>query len=102
MTFLDYDSPLHAASLYIEQLKYGRGERTVEIVPAKGVAEQLGLMFRDAGIEGIDPAQVMVDAVWYGHSFAHSIGIDEFVARSIFVDGILHGVALAAKLRGEL
>lgn len=101
MTTLDYSHALHSASLYVEELKYAEGPRRLEAVAPKAIAAQFDLLLRDAGIEGLDPAEIVADSYIYGRSFEASLLVPRQFAHSIFVDGLLHGLALGARLRGS-
>lgn len=98
---IDYAHALHGASLYVEELKYAEGPRRLEAVTPESLAEQLGLLFRDANLRELDPAEVVKDSYFYGLSFELTLGINRQLTHSIFIDGLLHGLALGAGLRAE-
>lgn len=102
LTTLNYSHALHAASLYVEELKYAEGPRRLALQDPDAVAAQFDLLLRDAGIKGLDPAEIVGDSYVYGRSFEASIHVPRQLAHSIFVDGLMHGVALAAGLRGSV
>jgi hypothetical protein len=89
---------LHKASFYIERLKFGEGPGKVETVKAKDYAEQIGLILRDAGFDHLDPEQLIEDCLYYGKSYEQLFGVRELFALSIFVDGLIHGLAVAGGL----
>lgn len=101
MIELDYSHALHAASLYVEDLKYGETPRRLAAITPEAIAAQFDLLLRDAGIAGLDPAEIVSDSYVYGRSFEASLLVPRQLAHSIFVDGLLHGIALAARLRGS-
>ncbi len=97
---LDYSHPLHAASLYVEELKYGPGPRVVEGVTKALIVGQREALLREAGVNA-DARLLVEDTNHYATSFERSLGVRAILARSIFMDGLMHGVALAAGLRAE-
>lgn len=92
---------MHQASFYIERLKYGDGPRAVELVAADSMSEQVEHLLQAAGVTDLTADEFNDAASYYGRSFSRQFGGSALVAKSIFVDGIMHGLALAAGLRGE-
>lgn len=100
MSSIDPTNPLHGASFYIEELKFGQGPLTVTgATTAELVAQYEGLL-RDAGIE-LDSKLLVETLDFYGRSFERSFHVHAVLAKSIFSDGIMHGLALAAGLKGQ-
>jgi hypothetical protein len=95
---IDYSHPLHQASLYIEELKYGEGERVVEGVTRDEIVAQMDGLLRDAGVTGVDAATLIDDCDYYGHSFAKTLRVPPILGKSLFVDGLMHGIAVAGGL----
>lgn len=102
-------TPLHLASYYVEELKYGAGEGQLVKVTIGDLASQVRRLLDDAAanltnaehLTVMDEKQVLIDAVFYGRSNAEQMNVEESAAVSIFIDGVLHGGALVAGLRGE-
>lgn len=101
MSNADPSNPLHKASFYIEALKYGPGPRAVETVTAAEITAQLETLLRDADVTSITAAELVKTLDFYAGSFARHFGVNHLLGKSIFTDGVMHGVALAAGLEGE-
>lgn len=100
MSAIDYTNPLHAASLFIDRLKTADGPRMVTLADTDSIVAFDEMILREADLD-LD-ARLLVDTLdFYALSFAR-LGINRFMARSIFSDGVAHGLALAAGLRGEV
>jgi hypothetical protein len=102
MIGLDYTHPLHAASLYIDDLKYGPGDRKVEGATREQMIAQLVGLLRDAGVENVDAAELIDDCSFYGASLAVHFRLHPTLAKSAFVDELVHGIAVAGGLKGTL
>lgn len=98
---LDASNPLHRASFWLEELKYGPGERRVEAVTFEEIEDQFRGLLADLNLTDVSAEQVVDAARYYGGSFALIFRIPEAVALSIFVDGLLHALALAAGKTAE-
>jgi hypothetical protein len=98
---VDYSHPLHAASLYIEELKYGPGDRVLEAATLAQIVAQVEGLLRDAGVTHIDAATLIDDLDHYAASFASTMRVPPLIGKSIFLDGIMHGIAAAAGLKGS-
>lgn len=96
---LDYTHPLHRASVVVEEVMFGdvKADNTSSVTTADEFVPFLVELFEQAGLE-IDAEQVMDDALYYGANFKHMVGVEETLAYSIFLNGLMHGVALAAQL----
>jgi hypothetical protein len=95
-------NPLDRASFYIEELKYGPAAGDVERVTVDEFAGQLEVLLRDAGVTSMTGAQLADAAQYYGRSLARSFATNPVLAGSCFIDGLMHGIALAGGLQGEL
>lgn len=100
MAAVDYTHPLHAASLFIDALKRDGGPAVVTLADEASYIAFFEMILREASLD-LDSRLLVETLQFYGRSFAR-LGINEFVARSIFSDGVAHGIALAAGLRGEV
>jgi hypothetical protein len=98
----DPTNPFHRASFYIEQMKYGPGPKSIEGATYDQFAAQLELLLREAGIETMSGSELVETLDWYGRSFAHHFRMHPLLAKSIFCDGVMHGIAFAAGLSGEI
>lgn len=97
---VDLANPLHQASFYVEELKYGERPGTVDVAGQAEFVKMLRQIIFDSGANITE--EQMLDALGhYGDSLAVTLNLSPLIARSIFVDGVLHGMALAAGLRGE-
>ncbi|MFL5954816.1 MAG: hypothetical protein ACJ76I_11990 [Gaiellaceae bacterium] len=101
MSSIDYTHPLHAASLYVEELKYGPGARVVEGATRTQIVAQFDGLLRDAGVEGVDAGELVDDTDYYARSSARAFQVHPLLAKSVFVDGLMHGIALAGGLKGR-
>jgi hypothetical protein len=95
-------NPLDLASFYVESLKYGPKAGKVEGVSKDGLASELEALLRDAGVSTMTGAQLADAVAYYGDSLAKSFGSPRLICLSAFIDGLEHGIALAAGLQGEL
>lgn len=103
---LDYSHPLHRASVAVEEAMYGevKGGNHSGIASVEAFTPYLDTLLKQAGLDEVDAAEVMDDAAYYGHNIAHEVvGPGEaFVfaplAYSIFLNGLMHGIALAGKI----
>lgn len=97
---IDRSNPLHQASFYVEALKYGPGSRRLERVGEDEFCVQLERIIADTRTDAT-PEQLIEAFGYYGDSFAEQLNLSPLVAKSIFVDGVLHGMALAGGLHGQ-
>jgi hypothetical protein len=94
----DYSNPFHRASLIIEDLKYGEGAKRVEVVPEPNMKAQLTALLITAKITTVTAEQILDAIGFYGESNARALRVPEVIARSIFIDGVMHGLAVAGGL----
>lgn len=96
-------NPLDRASFYIESLKYGPRAGDLEPATRKEAANLLEALLRDAGITSMTGAELDVALDYYAESYAEQIiGLPPIIIKSLLIDGLMHGIALTAKLEGEL
>lgn len=93
-------TPLDLAGYYVEDLKYGAGDGVVETVTRERMVHQLEVLLRDAGVSSMTGAELLAAVIPYGRGLSGHLGIPEILARSIFVDGLMFGIALAGGLSG--
>ncbi|MGD0386387.1 MAG: hypothetical protein ABSB73_09655 [Solirubrobacteraceae bacterium] len=93
-------TPLDQASFYIESLKYGPAEGKLEPVSGSQVVDQLEALLRDAGVTSMTGAELIDAMEYYARSSGRSFGASLLLMRSVFLDGLMHGIALAAGLHG--
>ena len=94
-------TPLDRASFYVEELKYGPGAGRLEGVDAEQIVAQLEVLLRDAGVSSMTGEQLLDAMVYYGVSLASSFTTHPTITLSLFLDGLMHGIALAGGLVGE-
>jgi hypothetical protein len=94
-------TPLDLASFYVEALKYGPGPGKVEAASLGQVVAQMEVLLRDANVTSMTGEQVLGAMEFYARSLTRSLGIPLAFTRSLFLDGLMHGIALAAGLEGE-
>lgn len=97
----DYSNPIHLAGLYVEELKYQGDDKAVVGMTWDGVRPQIEQLIREGGIEGLTVDQVIEAVKFYGDLFAIVLNLSPFVTLSIFLDGLMHGMAVAAGLKGN-
>ena len=94
---IDYSNPVHQAGLFIEWLKYGAGPAQVEIVGEDELGRQLGELIAKSGREeDVTAAQIIGAVCYYADSCAVSFNLSPLASRSVFMDGLMHGMALAS------
>lgn len=108
MTSFDPNHPLHRASFYIEDLKWGRdrwdgpdADPAITAIGQDAIVAQIEMLLRDVDLD-LDAEGLRAATDHYAESFAKQFGVSELVARSIFVDGLLHGIALKAGMEGDI
>ncbi|MGO9960033.1 MAG: hypothetical protein ACLP50_29335 [Solirubrobacteraceae bacterium] len=94
-------TPLDRASFYIEALKYGSGPGRVETVTVDKIVGQAEILLRDARVTSMTGAEVLDATEFYVRSLADAFHCAPVLVRSIFYDGLTHGIAFAAGLEGE-
>lgn len=98
----DPTNPFHLASFYVEDLKYGDRQGEIVRTSAAEFDHMITRLLYDAGLEGlIEPERLRGALSYYGDSFAISFNTTPELALSVFVDGVLHGIALAGGLHGQ-
>lgn len=93
---------LDRASFYVEALKYGPGPGKLELAGAEEIVAQLDTLLRDAGVKTSMTGEELLEAIfYYGDSLSHHLGTTFRVGVSMFLDGLMHGIAFGAGLDGE-
>lgn len=92
-------NPLDMASFYIEELKYGPAPVTK--VTTDDVQVQLEGLLRDAGVTTMTGAELMDALEFYARSTAVSFRLPLVLTRSLFLDGVMHGIAFARGVSAE-
>jgi F0F1-type ATP synthase membrane subunit c/vacuolar-type H+-ATPase subunit K len=95
-------NPLDRASFYVENLKCGAGPGRLERASKDELVAELEVLLRDAGVTQMTGQQLAGAIDYYGESLAANFGAPRLICLSAFVDGLMHGIALAAGLEGEL
>lgn len=98
----DPSNPFHRASFYLEQLKYGEGPKALEPQNFEQLAALLDGLLRDAGVTTMTGAELVETLDYYADSYQRLLGLHRVIAKSIFTDGVQHGIAFAAGLAGEV
>lgn len=93
-------NPLHLASFYIERLKYGPGPGRIEGVTHEEVISQLRTLLEASSINTITAEELYATCQYYSASWSRVIRIDPVFLHSLFVDALMHGIALASGLEG--
>lgn len=94
-------TPLDRASFYVEELKYGPGSGKLERAEFDQVVAQLEVLLRDAGVTSMTGLELLEAMDYYAISLARTLGVPPTFTRSIFLDGLMHGIALTAGLEGD-
>jgi hypothetical protein len=94
-------TPLDRASFYVEELKYGVGPRRLEQAKSGEIAAEFESLLRDAGVTSMTGEELARAMVYYGRSLANTFRTPRTIALSMFCDGLMHGIALAAGLTAE-
>jgi hypothetical protein len=94
-------NPLDCASFYIEELKYGDDAGILTPIDKQEAVAFLEALLRDAKVSSITGAELDSALDLYAGDFARMFGLSLIVAKTIFVDGLAHGIALAAGLEGH-
>lgn len=92
---------LDLASFYVEGLKYGPGPGQLESVSDEQIVNQLEVLLRDAGVTSMTGRQLAEAYEFYARSLALTLRVPLMVTRTVFLDGLVHGIALAGDVRGE-
>lgn len=94
------DTALDRASFWVEELKYGPGEKTVEQITMDEYAAQMEVLLRAANVTSTTGEELLEASKFYAVSQAKSFGVNVILTYSIWLDGLMHGVALTAGLEG--
>lgn len=94
-------NPLDRASFYVEELKYGPGPGKLEVAEWEEMVAQLETLLRDAGVSSMSGEELLEAIFYYGNSVAGSFGMSFQLGLSVFLDGLMHGIALGAGLDSE-
>lgn len=94
-------TPLDWASFYVEELKYGPGPGNLEVAAPNEVVAELEALLRDAGITSMTGEELAKAMTFYGVSLSKSLRIHRMIASSLFLDGLMHGIAFGAGLKGS-
>ncbi|HWF25212.1 MAG TPA: hypothetical protein VG275_07185 [Solirubrobacteraceae bacterium] len=95
-------TPLDRASFYVESLRYGAGPGKIEGVDFDQMVSQMEALLRDARVTNMSGSELIVASEYYVRSLARSFRCPPVLARSVWHDGLTHGIALAGGLEGEL
>lgn len=97
---VDPSNPFHQASFYLEDLKWGEGPRTARPPEMQNFREEAIVLLREAGVT-MDPDE-FVEAVWYySANWARTTGGPAEIIHSIFLEGVMLGIAFHAGLKGS-
>lgn len=94
-------TPLDRASFYVEELKYGPGPGTLEPAAFGEIVSELEALLRDANVTSMTGRELLDAMEFYEVSLSHALRMPLVFTRSIFLDGLMHGIALGAGLEGE-
>lgn len=94
-------TPLDWSSFYIESLKYGPGSGAVEGVTRDQITAQLETLLRDADVSSMTGAELIDACDFYAESLARALGLPVIMVKTLWLDGLMHGIAFAAGVRGE-
>lgn len=92
------DNALDRASFYVEELKYGPGPRALEPLVEEELAAQLDVLLAGSGVTSITGRELAEACDFYAQSWGRIFEMKTVVAKSLFVDGLMHGIALAGGL----
>ncbi len=94
-------TPLDRASLYVESLKYGGGAGKVRAAGWDETVGQMETLLRDAGVRSMTGAELLEALEFYERSLVRGLCAPLLLVRSCFLDGLMHGIALAGGLEGQ-
>ena len=94
-------NPLDMASFYVEELKYGPAPEKMVAVSTDDVQVQLEGLLRDAAVATMTGEELVEALEYYARSMALSFRLPLVLTRSLFLDGVMHGIALAGGLSAE-
>lgn len=94
-------NPLDMASFYVEELKYGPSPERLVGVSTNDVQVQLEGLLRDADVATMTGAELMDALEFYARNMALTFRVPLVLSRSLFLDGVMHGIALAGGLSAE-
>jgi hypothetical protein len=95
-------TPFDRGSFYVEDLKYGPGPAKFVGVQSEQLVAELEALLRDAGVQTMTGAELMDALEFYARSMALAFHVPLLVSRSLFLDGVMHGIAFAAGLDADL
>jgi hypothetical protein len=94
-------NPLDMASFYIEELKYGPSPEKVVSVSTDDVQVQLEGLLRDADVATMTGEELIRALEYYARSLSITFRVPLILSRSLLLDGMMHGIALAGGLSAE-
>lgn len=97
----DPTNPFHQASFYVEWVKYGRAPGRLVAATVEEITADVARILEDAGVETMSAADLVATCDYYAESYAQQFGVSRLVAKTMFLDGVLHGIAFVAGLKGE-
>lgn len=95
-------TPLDWASFYVEELKYGPGPGQIESAELAEMVAQVEVLLRDARVTSMTGEELVDACEFYAQSIAQAFRCPVVLARSIWMDAMMHGIALAGGLTGDL
>lgn len=102
----DPANPLHQASFYLEEIKYGREPGRLTGATTEEISRDMEALLRDAEVTSMTGAELVETCDYYARSFVANFAtaglpLPQIVSKTIFLDGVAHGIALAKGLKGE-
>jgi hypothetical protein len=97
----DPSNPFHQASFYVEAIKYGRAPGRLVGATKDEITGDVEALLRDAGVDSMTGRDIVESCDFYAESYAQQFGIRQILAKTMFLDGVMHGIAFAAGLKGE-
>jgi hypothetical protein len=97
----DPSNPFHQASFYVEWVKYGRAPGKLVGATFEEIEADVARLLEDAEVTSMTAAELVETCDYYAESYALLFGIRRLVTKTMFLDGVMHGIAFAAGLKGE-
>lgn len=97
MQGVDPNNCFFKAGFYIEAMKYGPGPNAVEKTSREQITSQIECLLRDANLD-LDAREIVDAQMFYAESLSIILGVPPMIALTIFLDGTMHGLAVAGKL----
>lgn len=101
MASTDPPNALDRASFWCEEWKYGDDRGELEPFTEEEIITKLGTLLEASGHgDEMTPDEFNAALDWYAGNFSRMLGLPLVTCKTLFVDGLAHGIAFAAHLEG--